>query len=105
MAHCKGYVFTWKTEKRVIAWASPITVMSVAIRFVGSDRIVWGSDYAGFGIQLRLAVMGLMEFQFTDDLRLQYRYLPLTEEDKAKIFGGNLARLLGIETNRRIGKK
>lgn len=80
-------------------------ILGEALRFAGPDKIVWGSDYAGFGIQLRLAVKGLLDFQFTDDLRLQYGYLPLTDEDKAKIFGLNLARLLGIEPKRCVGKK
>jgi hypothetical protein len=32
---------------------------------------------------------------------MQYGYPPLTEEDKRKIFGGNLGRLLGIDTSKR----
>ena len=63
-----------------------------------------GSDYAGFGIQLRLAVKGLLDFQFPDDLLMQYGYLQITEGDRRKIFGENLARLMGIETKRRISK-
>jgi len=79
-------------------------ILGEAMRFAGPDRIVWGSDYAGFGIQLRLAVKGLLDFQFPDDLKLQYGYLPITDEDKAKIFGLNLAKLLGIEPKRRVRK-
>jgi uncharacterized protein len=30
-----------------------------------------------------------------------YGYPPITDEDKAKMFGGNLGRLLGIDTTKR----
>lgn len=77
-------------------------ILGEAMRWVGSDRIVWGTDYAGFGIQMRLAVKGLVDFEFSENLMSEYGYLQITEEDKRKIFGGNLAGLLGIEPRRRI---
>ncbi len=81
-------------------------ILGEAIRFVGPDRIVWGTDSAGYGAQIGAAVMGLRDFQIPEELQWQYGYLPLTDEDKYKIFGGNLAGLLGIDpTVRRIGKK
>ena len=50
--------------------------------------------------------MGLRDFQIPEELQQKYGYLPLTDDDKRKIFGGNLAGLLGIDpTVRRIGKK
>ena len=36
--------------------------------------------------------------------RMQYGYPPITDEDRAKIFGGNLARLLGIDTTKTAHK-
>lgn len=80
-------------------------ILGEAMRFVGPDRIIWGTDSAGYGAQIGAAVMGLREFQIPEDLQLQYGYLPLTDDDKRKIFGGNLAGLLGIDPRiRRIGK-
>ncbi len=79
-------------------------ILGEAIRWVGSDKIIWGTDYAGFGIQIRAAVQGFRNFQITEDLREQYGYLEITDNDRAKIFGENLARLMGIDTNRRVGK-
>jgi hypothetical protein len=35
------------------------------------------------------------------ELQEKYGYLEVTDEDKRKIFGLNLAGLLGIDTNRR----
>jgi hypothetical protein len=38
-----------------------------------------------------------------EELQHKYGYLPLTDEDKQKIFGGNLGKLLGIDTTKRRG--
>jgi len=79
-------------------------LLGEAMRFVGPDRIIWGTDSAGYAAQIGAAVTGLREFQIPEELQWQYGYLPLTDEDKRKIFGGNLAGLLGIDpTVRRIG--
>ena len=80
------------------------TIIGEALRFVGPDRIIWGTDYAGFSAQIGAAVKGFREFQIPADLREGYGYPEITDEDRKKIFGGNLARLLGIETKRRVTK-
>lgn len=76
-------------------------ILGEAMRFVGPDRILWGSDSAGFGAQIGAAVLGLSGYQIPEDLQWQYGYLPLSDEDKGKIFGGNLGKLLGIDTTKR----
>lgn len=78
-------------------------IIGEALRFVGPDRIIWGTDSAGFGAQIAGAVIGLRDFQIPDDMQSAYGYPAITDEDRRKIFGGNLARLLGIDTKRRIG--
>lgn len=78
-------------------------ILGEAMRFVGPDRIIWGTDSAGFGAQIGAATVGLTDFQIPEELQWQYGYLPLTDEDKRKIFGGNLGRLLGIDTTKRRG--
>lgn len=80
-------------------------LLGEAIRFVGPDRITWGTDYAGFGAQIKGAVQGMLKFQIPEDLQEQYGYQPITDEDRAKMFGGNLGRLLGIDTTKRRIKK
>lgn len=77
------------------------TIIGEALRWVGPDRIIWGTDYAGFGIQIRCAVMGLRNFQIPEDMQKDYGYPAITDEDRAKMFGGNLGRLLGIDTSKR----
>lgn len=78
-------------------------ILGEAIRFVGPDRIIWGTDSAGYGAQIGAASLGLLDFQIPEELQWKYGYLPLSDEDKRKIFGGNLGKLLGIDTTKRRG--
>ena len=78
-------------------------ILGEAMRFVGPDRIIWGTDSAGYGAQIAAAVTGFTDFQMPEELQWKYGYLPLSDEDKRKIFGGNLAKLLDIDTTKRRG--
>ena len=51
---------------------------------------------------MKTAVMGFREFQFPEDMQEGYGYPPLTDDDRANIFGLNLARLLDIEPTKRV---
>ncbi|MBN2028359.1 MAG: amidohydrolase family protein [Actinobacteria bacterium] len=76
-------------------------ILGEAMRFVGPEKIIWGTDYAGFGAQIAGAVQGLRDFQFPEDMQEGYGYPALTDEDRAKIFGQNLGGLMGIDTGKR----
>jgi predicted TIM-barrel fold metal-dependent hydrolase len=79
-------------------------IIGEAIQFAGPDRVVFGTDYFGPGAELvmRFSVQGLSEFEIPEDMQKGYNFAPLTKEVKRKIFGENLARLLGIEQKRKI---
>lgn len=77
-------------------------IIGEALRWVGPERIIWGTDYAGFGVQIAAAVRGFREFQIPEDMQEGYGYPEITDADRRLIFGENLARLLGIEPTRRI---
>ena len=103
MAHPNVYVCI----SLVVYWtlSSPrkfAKLIGEALRFVGPDKIIWGTDYAGFGVQLLAATKGFREFQIPEDMREGYGYPEITDEDRRKIFGENLAGLLGIDPKRRI---
>jgi predicted TIM-barrel fold metal-dependent hydrolase len=77
-------------------------ILGEGLRFAGPDRIVWGTDYAGFPMQIKFAVEGLRDFQFPEDMREEYGYPEITDEMRRKIFGANLAGLLGINCKKRL---
>ncbi|MBW2366758.1 MAG: amidohydrolase [Deltaproteobacteria bacterium] len=102
MGHPNVYV----SLSLLVPWASNAPrkfakIIGEALRFAGPDKIIWGTDFAGFGIQVGLAVLGLREFQIPEDMQKDYGYPAITDEDRQKIFGGNLARLMGIDTSTR----
>ena len=76
-------------------------ILGEAIRFVGTDRIIWGTDYAGYATQIGTAVNGLRDFQMPEELIDKYGYRQVSNVDKAKIFGRNLAKLLNIDYKKR----
>lgn len=78
-------------------------ILGEALRFAGPDRIVWGTDTPGFSFQVKHSVKGMREYQFSQELQEEYGYPIITDEIRRKIFGGNLAKLLGIDpTVRRV---
>ncbi|MBI5601955.1 MAG: amidohydrolase [Deltaproteobacteria bacterium] len=102
MAHKNVYVCI----SLVVTWAlsSPrkfAKMLGEALRWVGPDKIIWGSDDPALHIQMACSVRGFRDFQMPQDLQEQYGYPEVTDEDKRKIFGENLAGLLGIDISRR----
>ena len=79
-------------------------IIGEAIQFAGEDRVVWGSDYFGAGGLIRLAVQAMREFEMPEELQQGYGYAPVTDVVKRKIFGENLARVLKLDTKRRVQK-
>ena len=79
-------------------------IIGEAIQFAGPDRVMFGTDYFGPGAEglIRLSVQGFSEFEMPEDMQEGYGFAPLTPEVKRKVFGENLARLLGIEPKRKM---
>ena len=72
-------------------------LMGQLMRFMGEDRIVFGSDSVWYGSP-QWQIEALWRFQIPDELRQQYGYPELTEAAKRKILGLNSARLYGIRS-------
>lgn len=84
-------------------WASTIVtfptvaahIMGQLMKFMGPDRIVFGSDSVWYGAP-QWQIEALWRFQIPETLRERYGYPELTKADKRKILGLNSARLYGI---------
>jgi uncharacterized protein len=107
---------TWTTEYALLVapfknayaeigttWASSIVtfptvaahIMGQLMKFLGPDRIVFGSDSVWYGSP-QWQIDALWRFQIPEDLRKKHGYPDITPEDKRKILGLNSARLHGI---------
>jgi predicted TIM-barrel fold metal-dependent hydrolase len=84
-------------------WASSIVtfptlaahLMGQLMKFMGPDRIVFGSDSVWYGSP-QWQIDAMWRFQIPEDLRKKYGYPELTEDAKRKILGLNSAKLYGI---------
>jgi hypothetical protein len=86
-------------------WASSVVtfptiaahIMGQLLRFLGEDRIVFGSDSVWYGSP-QWQIEALWRFQIPEELRAKYGYPELTERAKRKILGLTSASLYGIKT-------
>ncbi len=73
-------------------------MLGEALMFAGVDKVCYSND-ALHGIGMHIE--DFRKFQFPQDLIDGYGYKALTTEDKAKLFGLNFAKLIGIEPRKR----
>ncbi len=84
-------------------WASSIVtfptvaahIMGQLMKYLGPDRIVFGSDSVWYGSP-QWQIDAFWRFQIPEAMRERYGYPEITQEDKRKILGLNSARLYGI---------
>jgi uncharacterized protein len=90
-------------------WASSIVtfptvaahLMGQLMKFMGPDRIVFGSDSVWYGSP-QWQIDALWRFQIPEDLRKKYGYPELTADAKRRILGLNSAKLYGIDTKQQF---
>ena len=70
-------------------------VLGKLLRYVGEDRVVWGTDSIWFGTP-QDQIQAMRTFQISPELQERYGYPALTEELRAKIFGLTSAELYGV---------
>ena len=86
-------------------WASSVVtfptvaahIMGQLMKFMGEDRIVFGSDSVWYGSP-QWQIEALWRFQIPEAMREKYGYPALTESAKRKILGLTSAKLYGIRT-------
>ena len=71
-------------------------VLGKLLRYVGVDRVLWGTDSIWFGTP-QDQIQALRLFQISEEYQERFGYPALTDEVKAGIFGVNAARLYGID--------
>ena len=72
-------------------------VLGTLVRDLGADSIMWGTDSLLWG-NPQWQIEAFRRFRIPDELIDGYGYPQLTDEIKAKILGGNAARIWGLET-------
>ena len=93
-------------------WASSIVtfptvaahIIGQLLRFMGPDRIVFGSDSVWYGSP-QWQIDAMWRFQIPEDMRRKYGYPEFTEEHKRRILGLNSARLYGIDVPRHFSAR
>jgi len=66
------------------------------MKALGSWRILWGTDSIWWGSP-NWQINALKALQIPESMQEQFGYPPLSERDKARIFGRNAARLYGLD--------
>lgn len=74
-------------------------LLGEAIRWAGTDKICWGTDWGGPLLRHKGEADFLKTIQISDELQRDYGYPPITEEDRKKWAGLNLARIMNIKVN------
>jgi len=71
-------------------------VIGKLLRFLGPDRIVWGTDCVFNGIP-QTQIAAFRAFQIPEAMQAEFGYPAITPEIRAKIFGLNAAAVYGVD--------
>lgn len=71
-------------------------VLGKLIRYVGEDRVLWGTDSIWYGSP-QDQIMAFRAFSITEKFQQMFGYPALTPQIKAKIFGLNAAQVYGVD--------
>jgi predicted TIM-barrel fold metal-dependent hydrolase len=66
------------------------------IKYYGSDHVIWGTDCLWWGSP-QWAIDAFKRFQISDEFCEKFGYKKITNEDRAKIFGLNAAKLYKVD--------
>ena len=82
-----------------LAIAHPVMCMHLMgknIKHYGADRVLWGTDCVWWGSP-QWCIDAFKRFQISDEICERFGYAKITEDDKARIFGLNAARIYGVD--------
>jgi predicted TIM-barrel fold metal-dependent hydrolase len=70
--------------------------MGLNIKTYGVDHIIWGTDCLWWGSP-QWSIEAFQRFQISDEMCEKHGYKKITDDDKAKIFGLNAAKLYNVD--------
>ncbi len=73
------------------------------LKYLGSDHIIWGTDSPITGSPQPF-IDFFLKYKIPDELIEKYGYPQISDEDKRKILGGNIARLFNINIEEKMKK-
>ena len=68
------------------------------VKLYGADHVIWGTDCLWWGSP-QWGIEAFQRFQISDEMCEKHGYKKITEEDKARIFGLNAAKLYNVDVN------
>ncbi|MEX1252964.1 MAG: amidohydrolase family protein [Dehalococcoidia bacterium] len=71
-------------------------VLGKLLKYVGEDRVVWGTDSIWYGGP-QPQIVAFRAFQIDPELAQEHGYPELTPDLKARVFGLNAAKLYGVD--------
>tara|TARA_B100001123_G_scaffold449080_1_gene612860 strand:- start:2078 stop:3859 length:1782 start_codon:yes stop_codon:yes gene_type:complete len=95
-SNCYGEIGTTWASSVVTFPSVAAHIMGQLMRYLGEDRILFGSDCVWYGSP-QWQIDALWRFQIPEEMREQYNYPELTDRAKRKILGLNSARLYHID--------
>ena len=72
-------------------------IIGEAIAYAGADRLIWGTDWSGSYVSHKASAEVVKNYQIPEEIQKRYGYRPLTDEDRRKWAGLNLAKILKID--------
>jgi hypothetical protein len=72
--------------------------MGLNIKTYGADHVIWGTDCLWWGSP-QWGIEAFQRFQISDEMCEKHGYKKITDEDKARIFGLNAAKLYNVDVN------
>jgi len=76
-------------------------MLGMMIDAFGEDHVLWGTDSIWWGSP-QWQIEAFRRLQMPEDLIKRFKFKPLTDEVKAKIFGLNSAKVYGIDTKAKM---
>ncbi len=70
------------------------------IQHYGADHVIWGTDCLWWGSP-QWVIDAFKRFQISDEMCEKFGYKKISNDDKARIFGLNAARLYGIDVKKK----